>query len=271
MKLLFLCLVIISLMMGNGVCDELTLRMVDVGMAESIIVDVDGEVMVVDTAYAKNEDAIRNALNDMAIESIRYLVLTHPHADHIGGARWIIESYPVESAILPPIEHSTATFNNVMDALEENGTELIYPYVGDSFELGDALITVYGPHPVAYESLNNWSIVLMLEFADRRILLTGDIEAEAEWDMLMYSDLFPLSADILKVAHHGSNTSSTYPFVDAVSPDYAIMSCGEDSKVYPDVGVAMNLFDCGVSEIWLTKQQGDIIVCIDEQGNIKTQ
>lgn len=269
MKLLFLCCIIISFMMGNGVCDELTLRMVDVGMAECIIIDVDGEVMLVDTAYAKNEDAVRNALDEMDVESIRYLVLTHPHADHIGGSRWIIESYPIEKAILPPIEHSTATFDNAMKAFDENEIERVYPYVGDSFELGDAVITVYGPHPVAYESLNDWSIVLMVEYAGRRILLTGDIEAEAEWDLLTYSDWFPLDADILKVAHHGSGTSSIYPFVEAVLPQYAIISCGEESIEYPDIEVGMNLVECGVSEIWTTKQQGDITIRVDGTGMIE--
>lgn len=243
--------------------------MVDVGMAECMIVDVDGEVMLVDTAYAKNADAIQSALNDMGVHEIRYLVLTHPHADHIGGAKWIIETYPIEEVILPPIEHSTATFESTMEALRENNVELLYPYVGDVFQLGEATITVYGPHPVAYESLNNWSIVLMIEYAGRKILLTGDIEAEAEGDLITYADWYPLEADVLKVAHHGSNTSSTYSFIEAVSPQYAIISCGKDSKVYPDVETAMNLIDCGVSGIWTTELQGDIIISVDETGEIE--
>lgn len=144
-----------------------------------------------------------------------------------------------------------------------------YPYVGDRYMLGDAEITVYGPHPVAYTNPNDWSIVLMIEYAGRRILLTGDIEAEAEYDLLAYSDLYTLDADVLKEAHHGSNTSSTYDFVDAVSPQYAIISCASDADTeYPHVETAMTLYDCGVEDVFLTSTSGNITVLISPFGEL---
>ena len=245
--------------------EGLRFRMLDVGMAECIIVTVGDEAMVVDTAYVKNNETVHNAMEEMNVDTIKYLVLTHPHADHIGGAREILNTYSVEMAILPPIKYGTEVFNRTLQALQESGTELVYPYPGDIFKLGDATITVYGPHPIAYENENNWSIVLLIEYADRRILLTGDAEVEAEFDMLEYSEWLPLEADILKVGHHGSNTSSSYQFIAAVSPEYAIISCGNDGN-YPHVDTAITLFDCGVSQLMTTEMQGDIQIHIYENG-----
>lgn len=259
-------LLLLAMFVPRAAAEGLYFKMLDVGMAECMIITVDGETMVVDTAYVKNGDAILKALNNMHVDSIKYLVLSHPHADHIGGTRRIIENFQVHTAILPPIEYDTDIFDRTIQALHQNGTELIYPYPGDTFQLGEATIIVYGPHPVAYEDENNWSIVLMVEYAGRRILLTGDAEAEAEYDMLAYSDWFPLKADVLKVGHHGSNTSSTYEFVKAVSPEYAIISCGEGNIDYPHVETALTLVDCGVSNLLTTKMQGDISIRIYENG-----
>lgn len=265
MKKLMWMLLVLVLHTPCAAGEGLLFRMLDVGMAECLIVTAGDEAMVVDTAYVKSSEKIRSALDEMNVDTIKYLVLTHPHADHIGGAREILSTYPVETAILPPIEYGTEVFNRTIQALRENEVELVYPYPGDEFQLGEAVVTVYGPHPVAYENENNWSIVLMIEYAGRRILLTGDVEAEAEMDMLAYSDWLPLEADILKVAHHGSNTSSLYSFVEEVSPEVAMISCSGDGD-YPHVETALTLVGCGVSQILTTERYGDIWIQIYENG-----
>ncbi|MBQ2989860.1 MAG: MBL fold metallo-hydrolase [Clostridia bacterium] len=261
----WILLTAVMLMMRAAAGEELYLRMLDVGSAECMIISVGKETMVVDTAYQRNADEICKALDESGADSIRYLVLTHPHEDHIGGARKLLDRFSVETALLPPIEYGTDTFHQTIRRLRENGAELVYPYPGDVFLLGKAAVTVYGPHPVAYENENNWSIVLMVEYANRRILLTGDAEAEAELDMLAYDDWLPLKADILKVGHHGSDTSSSHRFIEAVSPDCAIISCGGDGS-YPHIDTALTLTDCGVSQIVTTEVLGDILIRIDENG-----
>lgn len=246
---------------------DLLLTMADVGSAESLLFITGSEAMLVDTGYVKSWESIRALLSSQDIEELRYLVLTHPHADHIGGTIQLLEEYPVEAALLPPITADTGIYSRVMNALEASEVELIYPMVGDQFTLGEAQITVYGPHPVAYAEPNDWSLVLMVEYAGRRILLTGDIEAEAEFDLLSFSDTFPLDADVLKVAHHGSDTSSTLGFISSVSPQYAIISCASDAE-YPHVETAMNLFDCGVEDVFLTSSAGNIFVSITSNGTL---
>ncbi|MGN0184792.1 MAG: ComEC/Rec2 family competence protein [Aristaeellaceae bacterium] len=248
---------------------ELTFTMIDVGSAECLILMVNGEAMIVDAGYVKSWDAINEVLQSMNINTVSFFVITHPHADHIGSATRILENYEVETVLLPPITYDSEVYGRLSDMLVDRNTAVKYPQVGDQYALGDACITVYGPHPVAYENPNDWSIVLMVEYASRRILLTGDIEAEAEYDLLEYSDLYPLDADILKVAHHGSNTSSTFGFVSAVSPQYAIISCASDADTeYPHVETAMNLHDCGVEDVFLTSTSGNITITIDTDGEM---
>lgn len=245
------------------------MTMVDVGTAECIIIVADNEAMIVDAGYAKSWDAIDEAIQFMNIDILSYFIITHPHADHIGSATRILEKYEVETVLLPPITYESAAYGRFSDVLINSDIAVEYPEVGNQYALGDALVTVYGPHPVAYENPNDWSIVTMVEYAGRKILLTGDIEAEAEYDLLAYSDLYSLDADILKVAHHGSNTSSTYGFVFAVSPQYAIISCASDADTkYPHVETAMNLFDCGVEDVFLTSTSGNITVSINPFGEL---
>ena len=270
MRLFYLLFVFIGILFSTSACSEsLEMRMLDVGMAECIIIRAGDKAMVVDTAYAKNARIVRLALEDMGIEEIDYLVLTHPHADHIGGTVELLAHTRMKKALLPPIEYASETYAKTINALDECDVERVYPEVGDIYYLGDAQITILGPHPVAYAEENNWSIILMIEYAGRRILLTGDMEAEAEMDLLLYSDVYPLKADVLKVAHHGSNTSSVFAFIEAVSPEHALISCdsNEDSS-YPHVDTALALVDCGVEMIWTTEVYGNISVLIDSLGRM---
>ena len=248
---------------------ELTFTMIDVGSAECLILVANGDAMIVDAGYAKSWNAIDEAIQSMDISTVSFFVITHPHADHIGSATKILENYEVETVLLPPITYDSEAYGRLSEMLINNKIDVAYPQVGDKYALGDACITVYGPHPVAYKNPNDWSIVLMVEYAGRRILLTGDVEAEAEYDLLAYSNQYPLDADILKVAHHGSNTSSTYEFVSAVSPQYAIISCASDADTeYPNIETAMNLFDCGTEDIFLTSTSGNITISIDSYGEM---
>lgn len=135
--------------------------------------------------------------------------------------------------------------------------------------LGSAKAIVYAPHPVAYRNENDWSIVLMVRCGDRAILMTGDIEDAAEADLVAYNEQLPLKADILKVPHHGSDTSSSVAFIQAVAPSYTIVSCASDaSRDYPSTNVAMRLHENGVNDIFTTETMGDILVTINDANEM---
>lgn len=256
-----------------ALADGLTATFVDVGAADCALFVSDGEAMMIDTGETQaNFGHIKNVMDSQGIHQLKYLVLTHPHADHIGNACNVLQTFQVDQVIMPPIEQSTAVFNDFMKALKELGTNTSYPEVGDKYQLGSAEVTVYGPHPVAYANPNDWSIVMMVHAYGRSILMTGDIEASAEEDLVAANETHSLRADVLKVPHHGSDTSSTLPFVQAVAPIYAIVSCASDTtKNYPSTDVAMTLTSCGTQDILTTEMLGDIQITIDSESKMSIQ
>lgn len=150
-KSLLFTILLLATMSTYADAGQLTMKVLNVDDGECILLQCNDELMVIDTGYAKSWDHIQTELEALNVSDITYLVLTHPHQDHIGSATRLLDAYPVECAILPPIEHDTAVYERVMDSLEDYGVEPWYPYVGDSFTLGNAAqITVYAPHPVAY-------------------------------------------------------------------------------------------------------------------------
>lgn len=250
--------------------DSLQIHFIDVGLADAILLTQtwhgETHAMMIDTGDRGSSSLVTQYVQEQHIEVLDYLVLTHPHADHIGGAASILSSFDVQCVYMTNIEADTETYQHVMDECHSQTIQEIYPKVGDSFSFGDAVFTIYGPQPVLYQEPNDWSLVLMMEYHGTRVLFTGDAEAESEYDILSDPTL-DLNADILKVGHHGSATSTTYDFASAVSPDYAVISCGENSrKDYPDVEVAMVLMDVGCKDIFTTKALGTILCTITPSG-----
>ena len=202
----------------------MTLTVLEVGKADCLVLQCDGESMIIDGGNEGDEDYILEHLEDMGIEGFRYLVNTHPHEDHLGSLDAVVLAYPVEQAYLSPREHTTKSYENLLGALEEKNVPTSVPSPGDTFALGGAQITVLSPDPDAdYDEINDWSLVLLAEYGDVRYLLMGDAETPVETDLLESGA--DLSADVLKVGHHGSSTSSKRDFLQAVSPDYAVITC----------------------------------------------
>lgn len=259
---------IFLLIVPDAVLADMDVVFLDVGAGDCTLFVADGQVMLVDTAETMaNFQHMQNVFAHYGIDRIDVLVLTHPHVDHIGNAGNIIRDYEVGAVLLAPIEHDTKVYDDLVMSIVSSGIDIVYLNVGDVIALGEAEITIYGPHPVVYQNVNNWSIVLMVRYGGMSILMTADIEAEAESDLLSYDGLYPLKADILKVPHHGSNTSSTYPFIQAVSPDFAVVSCASAST-NDDLHdkTAMTLNELGVSEIFNTEMLGDIELTITRDG-----
>lgn len=235
------------------------LHVIDVGKADCLLIKCDGEFMLVDTGYVDSEETIRAYLSEQGVTRLEYLVATHPDKDHIGGMPWVLAEYDIGAALVCPLEEDSKPYMRMKAALSAEGTNAVYPTAGYAFTLGGASITVLSPTDdlLTTNDENECSIVLLVEYGSTRCLLMGDAQSKAE-EALIKSDC-DLTADVLKVGHHGSDQSTSPIFLSAVSPTYAAISCGySDDDNYPDNDTLDTLEHAGVT-VLRTDADGTII------------
>ncbi len=213
---------------------SLDVIVIDVGQGDSILlISPEGRTMLVDAGPSDAFDRIRDTLSAHEVTSLDVVVATHPHEDHIGSMAAVLNAYPVETFVTIPQEQSTYPVTSMYALLAQNGCTVCYAEGGMTIPWADSCtVTVLNPIP-SYredpEDLNDLSIVLHVRYGDTAVLLTGDAEELAEKRML---DTFPqsmLRANVLKLGHHGSSSSTGYGFFLAVDPDFAVCSCGSDN------------------------------------------
>jgi len=236
--------------------EELSVHFLDVGQADCILAGSGGRWLLIDAGNNDDSDAVVAYLKKMGVTSLDYAIGTHPHEDHIGGMDAVIRNFPVGKLILPPKETTTATFEDVLDAAAETGLSVTAPQVGTSYALGSAAFTIVAPNGDYGDELNNWSVGVRLTCGQRSFLLCGDAEAEAEADMLKNGQT--LRSDVLKVGHHGSDTSTSPAFLAAIAPEWAVISCGKNNSYgHPDAQTLSRLAAAGV-KLFRTDEQGTI-------------
>ncbi len=198
----------------------------DVGQADATLLFCDGETMLIDTGYWENVDILLDYLEAYQVETIDYLVLTHSDSDHIGGAADVLHSYEVEEVFFSDFEKDNSSYTGLMEALSDERLTAWLPEPGYEIMFGGAMVTFLGPVG-EWDTPNNTSICLRIDHGVNSFLFTGDAEEEAEEALLKSGQ--ELSATVYKVGHHGSYTSSTEAFLNAVRPQYAVISCGVDN------------------------------------------
>lgn len=236
---------------------SLSLVVLDVGQGDSLLLHSGGQWALVDAGTAESEQAILQAMQDYGVDELALAVATHPHADHIGSMAAVLDAYPPGTFWMPDASHTSDTYERMLDAVERSGADAVLAETGDTFTLGDARITVLSPGPGdEMDDLNNASLVLLCEGAGARFLLTGDAEAPVE-ERLVRAGL--PNIDVLKVGHHGSDTSSSEAFLDAAAPRFAAISCGVgNSYGHPHEQTLRALEERGCP-VYRTDTQGDII------------
>lgn len=235
---------------------------IDVGQADSILVTMSsGETMLIDAGEASSTDAIFEELDERGITHIDVLVATHPHADHIGGMRSVIERYEVGMVYMPDMTSDSKTYQNLSQIIEDKNIPVTEAYAGERFSLGSAHCTIVSPGKEDDIDANNDSVVIFLDFMDTECLFTGDMEEKAEEGLL--SDGYMIDADILKVAHHGSSTGTSEDFLAAVSPEYAVISCGEENSYGHPHDETLDLLGEYNLKLYRTDISGDILFMSD--------
>lgn len=239
---------------------------IDVGQADSTFIELgNGQTMLIDAGRSGDGSTIVKYIRDLQYSSIDYVVATHPHDDHIGGMATVLDSFEIGKMYMPKQEHTISAFTNMLDVIEDKGIELHTAKSGVNITTnGITTIDILAPFADSYSNLNNCSAVVKLTYGETVMLFTGDAEQVIE-TQLLDSDI---DADVLKVGHHGAGSSSAQSFIKAVSPEVAVISCGEgNSYGHPHADTLAILNEVG-ADIYRTDEQGTIQVTADHHKKI---
>lgn len=238
---------------------------VDVGQGACVLVGNGADWLLVDAGPPEAGDDVVAELERRGVDSLSIVVATHPHSDHIGGLPEVLASFAVDALYMPRAVHDTPTFDALMDAIEETGIELRAPRPGQTVALAGMRVRfLHPPGDARYSDLNEYSAVVRVESEWGDLLITGDMTDDVERDLL--DEGFPLTADILQVAHHGSDTSSSSAFLEAVSPRYAVVQCGRDNSYgHPHTQVLARLEELSV-QLFRTDSDGTVVFTLTDDG-----
>jgi len=239
---------------------SLKVSYIDVGQADSILIQTDNYNMLIDAGNNADGSKLVNYLKSLGITEFKYVIGTHPHEDHIGGLDDIINAFKIDSIFLPDAYTTTATFESVLDAIEQNNLEITIPQIGDKYQLGQANFEIIYSGSEE-EDLNDSSIVLKLTYNNNSFLFTGDATSRVE--EIILNQKKDIQVDVLKVGHHGSKYSSSNSFLKKVNPKYAIISVGKDNNYdHPNITTVNKLKKLGIT-IYRTDELGTIVATSD--------
>ena len=243
----------------------LEVHYIDVGQGDATLIKCGSHAMLIDGGNNNKGTTGQLYLKKQGVESLDYVIGTHPDADHIGGLDVIVYKYNCDTVIMPDYEKDTKTYQELVDVIHDKNMKITYPVVGEQYALGEAKFTIIAPNSNSYGgNANDYSVAILLEYGKNRFLFTGDAEEASEAEML--TNGIDISADVYKVAHHGSRSASTQEFLNAVHPKYAVISCGEgNSYGHPHAEVLNRLRSMGV-EVFRTDEQGSIIASSDGEN-----
>lgn len=267
---LFVICLICSLLSGctagsqssNTGFDGLKVHYIDVGQGDSILIQVNNKNILIDAGTGESTPKLISYLKKQNIKSFEYVIATHPHEDHIGGMADVIKDFDIGRFYMPKKVADTKVFLNMINALKSKNIKANVAKAGVSLDIGpDASLKMLAPNGTNYESLNNYSAVLMLTYKSKRFLFEGDAEKLSEKEILNTG--FDIACDVLKVGHHGSSSSTSKEFLDKAAPKIAIISCGKNNDYgHPHKVTLTNLKKHNV-KIYRTDIDGTVVIKSD--------
>ncbi|MEQ8156395.1 MAG: ComEC/Rec2 family competence protein [Clostridiaceae bacterium] len=241
--------------------NKLIISYIDVGQGDSELIQFHNKNILIDSGPESSRDILINYLKAAHVTRLDYVIATHPHEDHIGNMAEIIKAFKVGVFYAPDVTANTSAYENMVTSLKIKSLSIKVPSVGDKITIGDAALYFLAPNSTGYEDLNNYSIVTKLKFGNRSFIFMGDAEELSEGEIL--AKQLDLSADVLKVGHHGSGYSTSYEFLKAAHPKAAIISVGLlNDYGHPKQKILDRLTDFRV-DIYRTDIQGNTVAVTD--------
>ena len=242
---------------GNS---EMAVHFIDVGQGNAILVQSGGQNLLYDGGDQSHADLIISYLQEQNVENIDYMIASHYDEDHIGGLVPCIDNFSVSNIFGPDYVHTSNLFNNFMNTATANAIIVQYPSVGETFDFGTGSFTVLAPNGISQNSNDN-SLVIKLENGSNSFIFTGDAEETSEQDMI--STGMNLDCDVLSLGHHGSASSTSWDLLEASTPSWAVISCGQDNSYgHPAASTMEKLRDMNIP-VYRTDDQGTIIALSD--------
>lgn len=246
---------------------EVVVKFLDVGQADSILVQSNGVNMLIDAGTNKAGATVVKDLQDLGVKKIDYLIGTHPHEDHIGGMDDVIKNFNIGTIFMPKIQTNTKTFEDVLDAIASKNLKVTSPEVGYTYNVGDAkceIMSIGSGKNEEKSNLNLSSIVIRMTYGTQSFLFMGDAETENE-----SSKTWPQTT-VLKVGHHGSNTSSSQKFLNEVKPEIAVISVGTGNMYGHPKQTTLNKLTKIGAKIYRTDENGTVTITTDGKTSTVT-
>lgn len=242
--------------------DELEVHFIDIGQGDCTLIKLGDKAMLIDAGNNGYGSQVRRYLEKTGVEKLDYVIGTHPDSDHIGGLDVVIYNFECGKIFMPDCSKDTKTYDDVIQTVKNKNYKITSPKAGEKYRLGEAEFTILAPLHYNYDdNYNDCSIAIMLQYGENKFLFTGDCEEAAELDMIKSNA--DLDADVFKLAHHGSRTANTTEFLNAVTPEYAVISCGEGNTYGHPHSAALNDLRKMGAKVYRTDEQGTIVAYSD--------
>ncbi len=210
----------------------MSVHFIDVGQGDCELIISDGQTVLIDGGERDKGNVVVRYLKNCGIKKLDYVIATHPHTDHVGGLIKVFDNFPVGKLIMPRVPKevipTNATYKQFLKSINKNKLKVVNGKKGDHLTLGKGNLDLIAPLKDYYKKINNFSIAFLFKYGGTSFLLAGDMEKDSEKDVLQTKQ--NIKADVFKLSHHGSATSNTKRFLEAINPRYCVIEVGENNS-----------------------------------------